>query len=161
MDNFLIGLISAIVSTIVTTIVGLVVKKSVEKRFDRKEAVRTELEKLQEEKRRQERKEDVLQTLHEELKPLIDKVDNMQKKVDNMQKALNLDVEGTVTQLREFMKLSRDRFVEQGYISASDYASWHELYSTYKKLGGNHFREYVDAWKDDVESLQREPAVNI
>ena len=154
MDNFLIGLISAIVSTIVTTIVGLVVKKSVAKRFDRKEAVRTELEKLQEEKRRQERREDVLQTVHEELKPLIDKVDNMQK-------ALNLDVEGTVTQLREFMKLSRDRFVEQGYISASDYASWHELYSTYKKLGGNHFREYVDAWKDDVESLQREPAVNI
>ena len=138
MDNFLIGLISAIVSTIVTTSVGLVVKKSVEKRFDRKEAVRAELEKLQEEKRRQERREDVLQTLHEELKPLIDKVDNMQK-------ALNLDVEGTVTQLREFMKLSRDRFVEQGYISASDYASWHELYSTYKKLGGNHFREYVDA----------------
>ena len=138
MDNFLIGLISAIVSTIVTTSVGLVVKKSVEKRFDRKEAARTELEKLQEEKRRQERREDVLQTLHEELKPLIDKVDNMQK-------ALNLDVEGTVTQLREFMKLSRDRFVEQGYISASDYASWHELYSTYKKLGGNHFREYVDA----------------
>ena len=154
MDNFLIGLISAIVSTIVTTSVGLVVKKSVEKRFDRKEAARTELEKLQEEKRRQERREDVLQTLHEELKPLIDKVDNMQK-------ALNLDVEGTVTQLREFMKLSRDRFVEQGYISASDYASWHELYSTYKKLGGNHFREYVDAWKDDVESLQREPAVNV
>ena len=154
MDNFLIGLISAIVSTIVTTTVGLVVKKSVEKRFDRKEAARTELEKLQEEKRRQERREDVLQTLHEELKPLIDKVDNMQK-------ALNLDVEGTVTQLREFMKLSRDRFVAQGYISASDYASWHELYSTYKKLGGNHFREYVDAWKDDVESLQRETAVNI
>ena len=138
MDNFLIGLISAIVSTIVTTSVGLVVTKAVEKRFDRKEAARTELEKLQEEKRRQERREDVLQTLHEELKPLIDKVDNMQK-------ALNLDVEGTVTQLREFMKLSRDRFVEQGYISASDYASWHELYSTYKKLGGNHFREYVDA----------------
>lgn len=154
MDNFLIGLISAIVSTIVTTSVGLVVKKSVEKRFDRKEAARTELEKLQEEKRRQERRDDVLQTLREELKPLIDKVDNMQK-------ALNLDVEGTVTQLREFMKLSRDRFVEQGYISASDYASWHELYSTYKKLGGNHFREYVDAWKDDVESLQREPAVNV
>ena len=154
MDNFLIGLISAIVSTIVTTSVGLVVKKSVEKRFDRKEAARTELEKLQEEKRRQERREDVLQTLHEELKPLIDKVDNMQK-------ALNLDVEGTVTQLREFMKLSRDRFVEQGYISASDYASWHELYSTYKKLGGNHFREYVEAWKDDVESLHREPSVNV
>ena len=154
MDNFLIGLISAIVSTIVTTSVGLVVKKSVEKRFDRKEAARTELEKLQEEKRRQERRDDVLQTLRKELKPLIDKVDNMQK-------ALNLDVEGTVTQLREFMKLSRDRFVEQGYISASDYASWHELYSTYKKLGGNHFREYVDAWKDDVESLQREPAVNV
>lgn len=154
MDNFLMGLISAIVSTIVTTTVGLVIKKSVEKRLDRKEAMRAELEKLKEEKHRQERRDDVLQTLREELKPLIDKVDNMQS-------ALNLDVEGTVTQLREFMKLSSDSFVKQGYISASDYASWHELYSTYKKLGGNHFKEYVDAWKDEVESLPREPAVNV
>ena len=37
-----------------------------------------------------------------------------------------------------------------------DKASWMELYNTYGKLGGNHFKEYVDGWKDDVKNLPTE-----
>ena len=28
-----------------------------------------------------------------------------------------------------------------------------ELYNTYAKLGGNHFKEYVDAWKQELDEL--------
>jgi len=28
-----------------------------------------------------------------------------------------------------------------------------ELYNTYKSLGGNHFKEYVNAWKQELEDL--------
>lgn len=28
-----------------------------------------------------------------------------------------------------------------------------ELYNTYSSLGGNHFREYVDAWRREMEEL--------
>jgi hypothetical protein len=57
------------------------------------------------------------------------------------------------------MKQARDHYMAQGYASASDVASWNELYNTYSKLGGNHFKEYVDAWKADVDKLPRERQV--
>lgn len=32
-----------------------------------------------------------------------------------------------------------------------------ELYTTYGRLGGNHFREYIDQWKEEVNDLPLEP----
>ena len=54
------------------------------------------------------------------------------------------------------MKSSRDKYKAQGYADAGDKATWAELYNKYRDMGGNHFREYVNAWKEEVEHLPLE-----
>lgn len=66
---------------------------------------------------------------------------------------LALNTKGTVTLLRNDMKKSLDYCKRQGYASSSDKANWHELYNTYQELGGNHFKEFVDAWKQELDEL--------
>ena len=67
------------------------------------------------------------------------------------------NTEGTVTLLRNDMKKARDYYKdEKHYATTNDKASWMELYNTYSKLGGNHFREYVDGWRRDVMELPTE-----
>lgn len=66
---------------------------------------------------------------------------------------LSLNTKGTVTILRNDMKKALDFCKEKGYATASDRANWTELYNTYAELGGNHFREYVDAWKQELDDL--------
>ena len=51
------------------------------------------------------------------------------------------------------MKHTLDECKKVGYASTSEKANWNELYSSYKKLGGNHFREYVDEWKKEMNQL--------
>ena len=66
---------------------------------------------------------------------------------------LSLNTKGTVTILRNDMKKSLDFCKDRGYATSSDKANWNELYTTYAELGGNHFREYVDVWKQEMDSL--------
>lgn len=67
------------------------------------------------------------------------------------------NTEGTVTLLRNDMKKAMDYYKdEKRYASTNDKASWMELYNTYGKLGGNHFQEYVDGWKQVVMDLPTE-----
>lgn len=75
------------------------------------------------------------------------------KDISTIKKDLSKNTEGTVTLLRTDMKKSIDHYKERGYASAGDRANWNELYSTYDRLGGNHFREYVDGWKEELLSL--------
>lgn len=60
------------------------------------------------------------------------------------------NTEGTITLLRTDMKNNLDAYKQRGYASAGDRANWNELYNTYDRLGGNHFREYVDGWKEEL-----------
>jgi hypothetical protein len=53
--------------------------------------------------------------------------------------------------------LLRDRYRELGYASRNDKAAWNQLYNDYRDLGGNHFKEDVDQWKDEVNSLPTIP----
>jgi len=154
---WVITLITLAGSTIITTVVGLLIKHYFDKYIARKEkeaaeakAKEEELKRLQEEKLREERKQDTLAIVRSELDPV---KCSLKKIVD----VTELNVEGTVTLLREEMKHSRDTYIAKGFISATEDAAWHELYTTYKKLGGNHFKEYVDAWREDIDSLPREP----
>lgn len=138
LSTILVPVISIVVSTLISTLVGAIIKHSIEKRLDKSDKERRELAEYRANKDRQDRKTDVEETLRAELKPTVDKINNMSE-------LIGFGLEGTVTLLRESMKQTRDQFAAQNYVSASDYASWQELYSTYKKLGGNHFKEYVDA----------------
>lgn len=76
--------------------------------------------------------------------------------VTSIKSNLSLNTEGTVTLLRNDMKKALDYYKERGWASTNDKASWMELYKTYEKLGGNHFKEYVDGWKQEVKDLPLE-----
>lgn len=63
---------------------------------------------------------------------------------------------GTVVLLRDRMKCSLQYCKKQGYCDSTDLANWMEMYEEYKALGGNHFKQYIDAWKEELENLPRE-----
>lgn len=67
--------------------------------------------------------------------------------------SLALNTKGTVTILRNDMKKSLDYCKQKGSVSASDVANWNELYNVYGELGGNHFKEYVDVWKREMNGI--------
>lgn len=73
--------------------------------------------------------------------------------ISEIKSNLALNTKGTVTILRNDMKKSLDVCKEKGFASSSDIANWKELYKVYGELGGNHFAEFVDAWKKELESL--------
>jgi len=115
---------------------------------------KAELRNRQEDARREEleqmEKEQYLKSLRaiirEENAPL-------REDIAEIKHCLALNTKGTVTMLRMDMKESLDSLNDKGFASSSDVANWKELYNVYKELGGNHFIEYVDAWKKEVEDL--------
>ena len=86
---------------------------------------------------KEESKERIKEVIKVELEPV-------NQELQGIKQILDLDKEGTVTLLRDSMKDSLDRYRDQGYATISDKAKWIETYNSYMKLGGNHFREYVD-----------------
>lgn len=102
--------------------------------------------KKKQEKIKEESREKIKEVLQTELIPV-------NKELQDIKRTLDLDREGTVTLLRDSMKDCLDRYRDQGYATISDKAKWIETYNSYVKLGGNHFREYVDQWKLALEHL--------
>lgn len=98
---------------------------------------------------KREKQDEMREVMQQEMQPLSDKVDAIDRKLGD-------NTAGTITMLRDRMKCSLNYCRKQGYASASDKANWHELYNSYRELGGNHFREYVDQWKDEMDSLPLE-----
>lgn len=91
--------------------------------------------------------------LVEELKPLKESIATTEQHIAEVKEDLKCNTIGTVTLLRDRMKCSLEFCKRRGYATSTDLANWHELYNTYKSLGGNHFKEYVNAWKDEMENL--------
>ena len=88
-----------------------------------------------------------------ELQPVREVITDIRSDIAEVKKQLALDKEATIVQLRTIMKSKRDEFCSQGYVESSDKSNWIELYNRYRDMGGNHFAEYVDGWKRDVETL--------
>lgn len=112
------------------------------------------------EQKAQEQLNQMRQVIREENQPIYDRLqqlDDLDKsthiKLDQMQKQLKASNEGTITLLRDRMKCSLNYCRAQKFKSSTDMANWNELYETYKNLGGNHFREYVNQWKEEMEDL--------
>lgn len=95
----------------------------------------------------------------EEMKPINDKLNDISVEIENIKNDLADNTIGTVTMLRDRMKSILDACRNDGYASTSTKGNWHELYNTYKGLGGNHFKEYVDAWKEELDELPAVPPV--
>lgn len=102
-------------------------------------------------------KEELRTVIREENKPLENKIEKLDKNVVEMKGDLANNTVGTVTLLRDRMKAILDDCRDKGYASPSTKANWHELYTTYGNLGGNHFKEYVDQWKKTLDDLPDNP----
>lgn len=84
------------------------------------------------------------------LDPKIQEINENLKAINNTMKAT---AAGTVTLLRDRMKCSLEFCKRQGFKTSTDWSNWKELYNSYKGLGGNHFKEYVNSWYEEMESL--------
>lgn len=104
-------------------------------------------------------KEELRAVIREENKPLEDKIEKLDKNVVEMKGDLADNTVGTVTILRDRMKAILDDCRDKGYASPSTKANWHELYTTYGNLGGNHFKEYVDQWRKTLDDLPDNPPI--
>lgn len=113
---------------------------------------KTQIEKIQAYDE-QEQTEYLRTIIKDELRPMCENVSDIRSNIAEVKKQLALDKEATIVQLRTTMKSKRDEFCSQGYVESSDKSNWIELYNRYRDMGGNHFAEYVDGWKQDVETL--------
>ena len=77
----------------------------------------------------------------------------LQQDITAVKNAVDLNTSGTITLLRNDMKHLLNDYRLQQYITPADKANWHELYDCYRHMGGNHFKEYVDQWKEEINSL--------
>ena len=98
-------------------------------------------------------RDNVREVFKQEVHPINVKLDSISKEIEEIKHDLADNTVGTVTILRDRMKAILDDCRDAGFASTSTKGNWHELYSTYKSLGGNHFKEYVDAWKEELEEL--------
>lgn len=85
-----------------------------------------------------------------------DELASIKKDISKLGNQMELNTTGTITLLRDRMKCSLNYCRRMGHASATDKANWMELYNSYRNLGGNHFREYVDQWKSEMENLPTE-----
>ena len=139
--------IVSIIAGIIGTLLGIFgISAYINERMKHKAAKRNladdEIEQLKEEKRLNA----LRAVIREENASIKDDISSIK---DN----LALNTKGTVTILRNDMKKSLDYCKKQGFVSRSDKINWNELYNTYGELGGNHFKEFVNGWKEELEDL--------
>lgn len=90
-------------------------------------------------------------------KDIMKTLKQMNNSIDSLIKNIKLNTEATVTSLRSIMKSNLDRCKDKGYASTSEKASWNDVCAEYKALGGNHWKEYVNQWKLEMNALPNEP----
>lgn len=146
-------LLPVIASCVITTLFGFWIKHILTKGVKEKElkeaikkAEENELKKYREQDEKEKALTELRGVIIEELEPINEKLDKLADKIDK-------EGEGTVTLLRDRMKSSLNNCKKQGFATTTDKANWKEMYKSYKNLGGNHFREYVDEWKSEMEDL--------
>jgi len=144
--KLIISICALVVSILTLCGFGVYMSLHTKKRFEKKEKEQAEIEALKQKKYLDKLTEIISAEFDKRLTPI-------ETKLEKIDDNLKLNTEGTVTILRNDMKKSLDTAKDKGFATANDKANWMELYNTYAKLGGNHFKEYVDAWKDELTDL--------
>lgn len=150
---WLIPILSLIGSALVSAIIGIIVKR-VETAADKKRAENLQYREEHFAQEEEQKFNKLKNELGAELKAVVQPLD---EKIDKLSQNLEDDRAATITTIRSKMKTLRDQYKEQGFADVGDKATWKELYDHYKKMGGNHFKDYVDQWKLEVEKLPLEP----
>lgn len=100
--------------------------------------------------KKEQRQAEIREVVQQELAPLKTTMNEVLQQAAKSEK-------GTVTLLRDQMKMLLDICATRGWAGHSDKANYAELYATYSDLGGNHFKEYVDEWKKEMDGLPGKP----
>lgn len=116
---------------------------------DRREAKKNKTAEAKERMKR-ENQQQIREVVEEVVAPIKEDLKEVKEDLKN-------DKTSTIVSLRATMKQLRDKYCAQGYVDTGDRATWRELYNDYVALGGNNFKEFVNGWKEDVESLPKEP----
>lgn len=146
-------LITAAISTIITTVISLTVKWSIQKHLDKKDEQMEQLEQYKHDQRKKERQQEMTEIVKASIEPVIKRIDEVDDKVTIIQSDRKLEREATTVTMRVKMMELRDVYVKRGYCDSHEKATWDELYHRYKNLGGNHFLEYVDQYKEEIHNL--------
>lgn len=155
MDIEVIKLILSICALVISVLTlcgfGVYMSLHTQKRFEKKEAEKQRIEAAKQKANNEALMELINKALDSKITPIA-------ADVASIKSNLSLNTEGTVTLLRNDMKKALDFYKEdKGYATTNDKAAWMELYNTYSKLGGNHFKEYVNGWKQEIQNLPPEP----
>ncbi len=153
MGNWIITIISAFVSLVVTTAITATVSKVVEKKLEDSFKAQgahlkehDELMKMRADVEHKKRNDEILVAIRKEMAPV-------SEGISAIKQDLEADRAATIISIRSNMKQLRDKYLKQGFADVGDVATWNELYNNYSALGGNHFKEYVDQWKEEINSL--------
>ena len=146
-------LITAAISTIITTVISLTVKWSIQKHLDKKDEEMEQLEQFKHDQRKKERQEEMIEIVKKSIEPIITRIDEVDEKVTVIQGDRKLERDATVVTMRVKMMELREVYCKRGYCDSHEKATWDELYHRYKALGGNHFLEYVDQYKEEIHNL--------
>ena len=151
MTNFqiVISILSILVSILTLLGVGVVMKHFWDDKHEEKKANAKEAK----DRAKAERQNEIREVFREESKPILDQLTTTVNCLQDIHKKIGLLQDSVVALDRILMKLNLDLYKRQGYASASDRAAWNELYNNYKGLGGNHFKEYVNQWKQSLDRL--------
>lgn len=150
------ALFTTIVSGALSTLVGLLIKNAAQKKFDAQNKKNQEYEELKHRQRKQERKEEMLEIVDSAVKPIAERIDILGEKVENIQIEREKEKRATVVTMRVKMMELHDIYMKRGWCDSHEKSTWEELYNRYKELGGNHFLEYVDLYKAEIEKLPAE-----
>jgi hypothetical protein len=112
----------------------------------------------------------LLDMVKEEFIALNEKIDKNTKKTQEYRTSITEKLEAnntateantkaTIVVLRDRMRCSLEFCKRQGYKTVDDVRIWNELFGEYVDLGGNHFKEFVNAWKEDMDALPMESEV--
>lgn len=164
LPNWAISIISPICTVVIVGIMGFVIqhiiKRNLEKRDKRNDErleqetrKQAEYEELRHRKRAEERKVEISDAVNAALTPVVAKLDELDAKINDVKHDLIQDRDATVVQMRVNMMNLHSLYMKQGWADVHQKATWNELYSRYRELGGNHFTEYVDAYKEEIDNL--------
>lgn len=146
------SLISIIVSCILTTSIAFFVKRAIQRKTDKYD----KLENLAKRQENYERKKEVKDIITESIKPLAEHIENIDNKLDQLKAENTLENKATTVMMRLKLMEWHDIYMSRGYCDSKERSTWEELFIKYTELGGNHFREYMDEIRKDIQNLPSE-----
>lgn len=149
------ALITTTMSCALTTVIAFIVNRMLKKRVNNYDHT-AELARKQEE---YEKKREIKDIITNSIQPVINHVEKIDSKIDGLKDENNLENKATVIMIRLKLMEWHDVYMARGYCDIKERSTWEELFIKYGELGGNHFKEYMNQIREDIQKLPMEKPV--